>query len=148
MFTDPIPSRETRSFPAQMRAFPQAAAFIEEVSAAAGFSRDDRHKLTLALEELFTNTVMHGYGGDSDQPVWLTVETGIRQITLHYEDSAPAHNPFERVKMPDFSVPVDKLQVGGLGMVLVTKFACHVAYSYSEGRNRLTMIFAPSQPSR
>lgn len=140
-------SRETRTFPAKMNALPLATAFIEQVSAASGFRAADRHKLTLALEELFTNTVVHGHGGDSEQPVRLTLEAGADQVTLLYEDNASPYNPFDNINMPDPSIPVEEQPIGGLGVVLVASLARHVGYSYSEGRNQITLTFIISTPS-
>ena len=61
--------RHERIFPARRDALPQIAAFLAEVCAAASFSREGCLRLTLLVEELFTNTVMHGHGGDSEEPV-------------------------------------------------------------------------------
>ena len=65
-------SRLVRRFPARIDALTQMAAFVEEVGALAEFTHHDRLRLTLVLEELFTNTVEHGYGGDSEAPVVIT----------------------------------------------------------------------------
>jgi anti-sigma regulatory factor (Ser/Thr protein kinase) len=140
-------SRETRTFPAKMNALPLATAFIEEVSAAVGFRAEIRHKLTLVLEELLTNTVVHGHGGDSEEQVQLTLETGAEQVTLRYEDNAPPYNPFDNLNMPDPSIPLEEQPIGGLGVVLVANLARHVEYSYSEGRNQITLTFITSTPS-
>lgn len=137
---------QTRTFPAKMNAFAQAAAFIEQVSAAAGFCLDDRHKMTLVVEELFTNTVTHGHGGDSEQPVRITLETGVGQITMLYEDTAPPHNPFEWIMTPDPSLSLEERPVGGLGVVLVARVARNIGYAYSDGHNQVTLTFISSKP--
>ena len=85
--------RFSRSFPARLQAFEQVRTQIEEFGAMAGLGREDRHKLTLIVEELFTNTVTHGFRGDSDSPVQLTLEQTEAGVCLTYEDSAPRHDP-------------------------------------------------------
>ena len=59
-------SRLIRIFPAQLQAFDQIRALVDEFGAMSNLGREDRHKLTLIVEELFTNTVAHGHQGDSD----------------------------------------------------------------------------------
>ena len=49
--------RLNRVFPARLLAFEQVKALIDEFGEAAELGREDRHKLTLIVEELFTNTV-------------------------------------------------------------------------------------------
>jgi len=41
-----------------------------------GVDRGECLKVLLIVEELFTNTVTHGYGGESESPVWLAFEPG------------------------------------------------------------------------
>lgn len=139
-------SGQTRTFSANMNAFPQVAAFIEQVSAAAGFCPEDRHKVTLVLEELFSNTVFHGHGGDSEQPVRITLEPGAGRITLLYEDDGPPHNPFEWINAPDPDLTLEKRRVGGLGVVLVARIARNIGYAYSDGHNQVTLTFISSKP--
>jgi serine/threonine-protein kinase RsbW len=64
-------ARHSRTFPARRDALPQVDAFLGEVCAAAGLGRETCLRLTLLVEELFTNTVVHGHGADSDAPVRL-----------------------------------------------------------------------------
>ncbi|MGH2651536.1 MAG: ATP-binding protein, partial [Actinomycetota bacterium] len=74
----------TRSFPARLDLLPSVAAYLEETCTAAGLVRDDCLRLTLLVEELFTNTVQHGHGGDTDAPVSLSVEVGAGEVALTY----------------------------------------------------------------
>src|SRR5258707_12214131 len=64
-------ARHSRTFPARRDALPQVDAFLGEVCVAAGLGRETCLRLTLLVEELFTNTVGHGYGADSEAPVRL-----------------------------------------------------------------------------
>ncbi|HYJ19750.1 MAG TPA: ATP-binding protein, partial [Burkholderiales bacterium] len=82
-------SRLSRSFVARILAFEQVRALIEEFGEMVNLGREDRHKLTLIVEELFTNTVTHGFRGDSDSQVQVTLEQTGAGVRLTYEDSAP-----------------------------------------------------------
>ena len=133
-----------RVFPARMDAFPSVRSFVEEVCRAAAFGRDDCAKLVLLIEELFTNTVLHGHGGDSDASVHLALEVAAGQVSLTYEDAARPHNPFASWKPPDAASSVEDRRVGGLGVVLVASMAQRVRYAYTAGRNRICLVMVRS----
>ncbi len=82
-------ARHSRTFPARRDALPQVDAFLGEVCAAAGLGRETCLRLTLLVEELFTNTVVHGHGADSEAPVRLECEVSPGRVALTYEDSGP-----------------------------------------------------------
>jgi len=128
---------------ARMADLSPAVAFVEGFCAAHGIDPDDALRLTLMVEELFTNTVEHGHGGDSDAPVRLALRDDAHEVELFYEDRAPAFNPLERVAdttPPDeLDEPADLagLRPGGLGVVLVLRMAAHARYAHEDGCNRL-----------
>jgi anti-sigma regulatory factor (Ser/Thr protein kinase) len=131
--------RLNRVFPARLRAFEQIKALIDEFGAAAELSREDRHKLTLIVEELFTNTVNHGHRGDSDAPVSITFEKDKGDVRLIYEDSAPPFDPLTAGKRTDVESTVKERRVGGLGIFITIGLTAQADYSYVEGRNRICL---------
>ena len=126
--------------PARLSALPAMASFIAETSARAGVPPDLGMKLTLLVEELFTNTVVHGHGGDRDEPVRVGLETEPGWVALTYEDTAPPHNPFEAIQRPDDTTDVDDRPVGGLGILLVATIARDVEYRHAEGKNHIRLV--------
>lgn len=129
-----------------MDAFSQVKAFIDQACAAAGVAREDRTRLTLIVEELFTNTVKHGHGGDSESPVSLTLIPGAAALRVVYEDSAPPHDPFSAMQLPDHHTPLEQRPIGGLGVVLVARMSQDLRYEYCAGRNRVAFTLALSAP--
>jgi len=107
---------------------------MESVCQQAGLNTREQLRVELAIEELFTNTVRHGYGQDSDQPVWISVGNDDGLLSITYQDSAPPFNPLNH--HPDIIPP----PLGGLGILLVENFA-HTQYQYDDGRNTLTLTF-------
>jgi anti-sigma regulatory factor (Ser/Thr protein kinase) len=49
-------------------------------------------RLRIVVEELYSNTIKHGYGGESQRPVRLLLRSAPR-IELVYEDAAPPFDP-------------------------------------------------------
>ena len=135
-------ARHSRTFPARRDALPQVDAFLGEVCAAAGLGRETCLRLTLLVEELFTNTVVHGYGADSEAPVRLECEVSPGRVALTYEDSGPAHDPFARVIAPDAEASVEERLVGGLGVLLVRAMAQQVEYRRAGDRNLISLVIS------
>jgi anti-sigma regulatory factor (Ser/Thr protein kinase) len=129
-----------RVFPARLSALPEVAAFIAEAGARAGVPAGPCQKLTLLVEELFTNTVVHGHRRESDEPVRVALEVGPGRFALTYEDTAPAHDPFAGVQPPDETADVEERPVGGLGVLLVATMARDVEYRRADDRNRIRLV--------
>ncbi len=134
--------RHSRTFPARRDALPQVDAFLGEVCAAAGLGRETCLRLTLLVEELFTNTVVHGHGADSEAPVRLECEVSPGRVALTYEDTGPAHDPFARVIAPDAEAGVEERLVGGLGVLLVRAMAQQVEYRRAGDRNLISLVIS------
>jgi len=131
---------DERVFPARSSALPAVTAFVAEIGARAGVPPGSCQKLTLLVEELFTNTVVHGHRRESDEPVRVELEVEPGRIALTYEDTAPPHNPFEDVQPPDETASVEERLVGGLGVLLVATLAPDVEYRRAEGKNRIHLV--------
>jgi len=129
-----------RVFPARRDTLPAVADFIADVCAASGVPRKACLRLTLLVEELFTNTVVHGHGADTEAPVSLTFAIEPDGIALTYEDTAPPHDPFAKVRVPDDATGVEDRPVGGLGVLLITAMAERVQYAHVGGRNRISLV--------
>lgn len=138
-------SPDSRRFNASEADFPAICSYIEETCAR--MRSDERQRVLLLIEELFANSITHGYGGDSDQPVWLTLIITDDACVIDYEDCAPPHNPFEA---PDLNLDETKLEdrrIGGLGIMLLSEFSSNRGYERRNGRNciRLQVRRAPTQ---
>lgn len=101
----------------------------------------------LAVEELFANSIHHGYGQESDQPVWLSVSLQGDTLFVSYADQAAAFDPLSAIDPPDDdpATPVDARRVGGLGRLLVRDLAGHCAYR-REGERNVTRLEFPVVP--
>lgn len=112
--------------------------FLNDFCSRRGVDRAQCLRLNLVVEELFTNTVRHGHRGDSDAPVWLSVESSPEEVRVTYEDSAPPFNPFALfAPTPDTTLSLRK--IGGLGVLVTQQLATNRDYAYLYGRNRLRL---------
>lgn len=94
-----------------------------------------------------TNTIRHGFAGNSDQSIHVLVERGPDEIKLTFEDDGVPFNPMESVA-PKSPVSADPARIGGMGIPLIIKLSSSLCYEKpsirrdSEGfspRNRTTV---------
>ena len=139
-------TREQKQFPARLAMLHDTAAFAQAFCDRHGIVHDDAMRLTMIIEELFTNSVEHGYGGESDAPIRIALSAESGGIDLLYEDSAPRYDPLSGLVGSPASVAraVESRPIGGLGLYLVTQLVERCSYAYEEGCNRLrlTILFA------
>ena len=134
--------------PARMDSLAEATAFVEAFCADRGVASNDQLRLRLVVEELFTNTVMHGHGGGSDAPVRIALRADPLRVELSYEDSAPAFDPLDHVARSPINLTDDVADrpVGQLGIALVVSLVEHASYLREDGRNCLRLALR-RQPS-
>jgi serine/threonine-protein kinase RsbW len=130
---------EERVFAARLALLHEAVAFAQDYCDRHGIGLRDASRLTLIIEELFTNTVHHGYRAECDLPIRIALATEDATITLRYEDAAPAHDPLARLPALPASVatPFESRPIGGLGVFLVGVLAESACYAFENGCNRL-----------
>ncbi len=95
----------------------------------------------IVVEELFTNTIKYGYGGECDKPVRLTLQP-FPDLTLVYEDEVPPFNPLTWKSEPDVASPLEEQPIGLAGIAMVVGLSANVSFQCRDGANRLTIIFA------
>ena len=125
-------------FSARMDNLDAAMAFVQAFCAEHLVASDDGLRLQLVVEELFTNAVTHGHGGDSDSPVVVELAVEADGLGLRFTDWAPAFDPTAVVAIKS-AVPE---QVGGAGLRLLASLAREMAYARIDGANRLTLTLA------
>lgn len=95
-----------------------------------GAGEDDAKRLQLVIEELFTNTISHGHGGDSDHAVRLAIGRNGQALAARYEDEAP---PFDFLNFGQKMPPT--VALGGLGLPLIRGLCKTLRYTCRDGRN-------------
>ena len=129
--------RAEGTFRGWLPGFAEVRALAESFGTAAGADRDTTLRVVLVLEELFTNTVTHGYPGGAEGPVWVTLASQGGVIAVTYEDAAPAFDPLGHAPAPDLDA--EERAPGGLGLTLVRGLCASVSYVRVGDRNRVTL---------
>lgn len=133
-----------RTFTAKFDAVVETAAFVATFCRRHGVDSGDALRVTLVVEELFLNIVMHGYGGEGEGTVRLALALEERDVLVICEDRAPAYDPrpaLERVPA-DLDEPLETRGVGGLGQFLVGQLVSAAHYERAGDANRVTLRLA------
>lgn len=97
--------------------------------------------ISLALEELITNTVIHGRFPDIDEPAIVVKMNAYPDLViLVMETNGDRFDPTMDTN-PDTDSELESRSVGGLGLHLVKTLADRVAYEYVDDVNRLTLEY-------
>ena len=130
-------TKQTRRFRARLDEAASVSAFVE--SSIAGVPSRLIRRVQLVVEELFVNTVTHGHGGDCDAPVDISVSLEDEHVTVVYEDTAPAFDPFAGGESSDPAAPLEARSVGHLGLLLISQLTGRREYARTGHRNCVTV---------
>ena len=110
---------------------------LESVMQSPAFLPDSVLDTQLAVEEVVTNIIMHGYSGGAGT-IHISCSSENDRVVIRISDNAPAFDPLS-LPDPDIDAGVQKRQIGGLGVYLVRQVMDDISYRYENGQNILTL---------
>ena len=113
--------------------------FLEQTLARLGVAEGPALDLVVAVNELVTNCVVHGYGRQPG-PIELCVRGQGASVEVQLRDQAPAFDP---TTLPPLrtDLPPPLRAPGGLGIQLARHFSDELRYrSLPEGGNELIVV--------
>lgn len=120
--------------------------YINAAASAAGLEKKVSYRLRLAVDEVATNSVIHGYeeNGLTGDLVVLS-EINEETLTIILEDTAVPFDLRSLAQRPDhIDKPAEDRPIGGLGVYLTIQNVDKFDYEYVNGRNR--NIFIVNRP--
>jgi anti-sigma regulatory factor (Ser/Thr protein kinase) len=96
------------------------------------------HDLNLALEEILTNIMSHGYVDEREHEIRVSLSLQPGAVRIEVEDDGRPFNPLQAPEV-DTTKPLDERMAGGLGIHLVRRLMDGLEYKRERERNRLTM---------
>jgi anti-sigma regulatory factor (Ser/Thr protein kinase) len=127
--------------PATLDSLAEIAAFVLATADAAGLDRRARYRLRLAVDELATNVILHGYAGAPDSStIDVRTEQDEHTLTVVLEDAGVPFDPRQVPPPRDLVLPAEQRQVGGLGVYLALGGVDRFSYERAGGRNRNVLV--------
>lgn len=104
------------AFNANLRSLKQIRRFITDAASNIGARRDSIDDIVYAANELISNAITYGYGGQAG-PIWIDVWNDGDTLYVRICDAAPAFNPLN-VPLPRNLIGRGQQRAGGLGLFL------------------------------
>ncbi|MFJ4780174.1 ATP-binding protein [Streptomyces sp. NPDC088762] len=124
--------------PATVGALGEIAAFVLRLAGRAGLDKGATYRIRLAVDELATNIVMHGYRGGGGR-ITVRGRSGPGGVQITLVDSAPPFDPVEGRLPPARGVAPQDRRIGGLGIHLALTSVDEFSYVHRDGRNISTL---------
>ena len=123
---------EQQIFPGTLDALEPIRKYVEAAAQSAGFDHKATYKLCLAVDEIATNVVIHGYeeaGLNGDLKIKASVDNDTLVISL--EDQGKPYDPNLHTvpEADDLSQPLETRKIGGLGILLAQDGVDDLQYS-------------------
>jgi anti-sigma regulatory factor (Ser/Thr protein kinase) len=104
---------------------------------AQGFSTDDILDTQLAVEEVITNIINHGYKNGCGEII-ISCRINLYQAEVRIKDFAPRFDPLS-LPEPELDGTIENRKIGGLGVFLIRQVMDEISYQYENGQNILVM---------
>ncbi|GGR03841.1 SpoIIE family protein phosphatase [Deinococcus ruber] len=128
---------ELLTVPGNLDALDDIATYVLNAATQAGLDRKSAYRLRLAVDEIATNIVTHGYEETGQEgPIWVQANLLPQMLTIVLEDEAPEYDPLNTPTPDDLDAPIEDRQIGGLGVYLTLRGVDEFHYERAGARNR------------
>jgi serine/threonine-protein kinase RsbW len=111
--------------------------FVKEAITLAGIEKKRGYRLQLAVDEIATNIVTHGYSENGTAgPIEVWGDLDDENLTITLEDSAVPFDPFSLPPPDNLEDPLEERPFGGYGVYLTIKNVDKFYYEFVDGHNR------------
>ena len=132
---------EPLTVPGRAEMLSQLMDYVTWAAAAVGLGEQGVYRLSLAVDEIATNIVVHGYAEaerQGDLTIWADADTA--RLAVFLEDTGRPFDP-RQVPQPDnLDQPLEERQDGGLGIFLALWGVDDFAYDHHGEVNRSTFV--------
>ncbi len=123
----------------QTTALADLRAFLQRSLSQRKLSDRDRHQLTLAVEEVCANLIIHSHRCNAQDHIELEIKEIPGKLIFEITDEGEAFNMLD-YEVPDLNQVKGEKRKGGLGIILVKKIMDEIEFESSKGTNTCRLI--------
>jgi serine/threonine-protein kinase RsbW len=123
--------------PADLAKLADVRQFVREQAALVGADGEATDDIVSAVDELVTNSIIHGYRG-GEGAVEVEVEGIGASLVVRIRDQAPPFDPTQ-VAAPDITLPLEQRPKGGMGIYLARELTDELTYRQNGNSNEMTL---------
>ena len=127
-----------RTFARNLESLGEVFTFLQEAATSLSFDEGTKFTVNMAVEELFTNMIKYGAGGED--AIEIGVEKSDSQLTLRLIDSNSEPFDLTDLEAVNTSAPLEERKPGGLGIHLVKCIMDEVSYEYKNRETRIRLV--------
>lgn len=142
----PCAHRETFTVRNHLSEIERLSRELETFAARVGLPPDTLFAVNLALEEVVTNAIVHGYDDDAEHVIAVMIGVDGDDVDVTVEDDGRPFNPLAHPP-PDVTAPLEERRVGGVGVLLLRRLMDDVRYARVDGKNVLEFRKRRSGPA-
>ena len=115
--------------------------YVLNAATAAGLAKKAAYNLRLAVDEIATNVITHGYEEANCEGVLdLRAVIDDTTLTIFLEDTGAAYVPDQALRQTELNRPLEERPIGGLGVYLATQGVDQFRYERLGDQNRHTFV--------
>jgi serine/threonine-protein kinase RsbW len=130
---------ESLTVPGTLDSLKAIADYVMAAAEKAGLEKKEAYKLRLAIDEIASNIIIHGYEeADRSGNIDLSTDLSEQSLSITLEDSAIPYDPYQRIG-PDeqeLNQSLHDRPIGGLGVFLAIDGVDEFTYEFVNNRNR------------
>lgn len=113
--------------------------FLQTTLSELQLSDKDQHQLTLAVEEVCANLIIHSHKCNGLDQIKLEVQETPEKLIFEITDKGKAFNLLD-YEVPDLKKVVSEKRKGGLGIILVKTIMDEIEFESNKGKNTCRLI--------
>ncbi|MCX6018304.1 MAG: ATP-binding protein [Chloroflexi bacterium] len=132
---------ENLTVPGNLDSLKAVREFVKRATGSAGIDKQRAYKLTLAVDEILANIVIHGYdeaGRSGDVEISYHVEEDRLRVDLY--DCGIPYDPTQNDTPAHLDKQLEDRPIGGLGVYLARQGTDDFIYEFVNDRNHNTFI--------
>ncbi|MEO1193698.1 MAG: ATP-binding protein [Pseudomonadota bacterium] len=134
-----MPAAVELAITGQLDNLAQVQEAVERFSEEEELSSSSSYALSLCLEELLTNIVMHAAPlSNAEISIAVSLAREGELVQVFIADDGPAYDPTASEE-PDLDALLDDRPIGGLGIHLVRALSSRFDYRHAGGRNQVSI---------
>lgn len=113
--------------------------FLQQALRSATLNDIEKHQVTLAVEEVCANLIIHSHGCNPQDTIHLEIKDSPEKLIFEISDRGEAFNILD-YEVPDLKKVMIEKRKGGLGIILVKKIMDEIEFESNNGTNTCRLI--------
>lgn len=123
----------------QTSALSELRNFLQQNLASYKLSEVERHQVTLAVEEVCANLIIHSHACNPKDQIQLEIKDSCQKVIFEITDDGIAFNLLE-YEVPQLKQVLEEKRKGGIGILLVKKIMDEIEFESKNGKNICRLI--------